>query len=400
VTDVDRGAGRETNGVAVLLGWLLWLSVTTVVVATVGYPMLLVVVRPLVRRPRRLDDVERTVSLIIAAHNEEAVIDRKLKNALALDYPRDRLEIIVASDGSTDRTDEIARSFSDRGIRLRRFPRSGKTSVQNQVVRTATGEILVFSDANAMYRPDAIRKLVRNFADPTVACVCGQLVYQVTREGAGDCERSYWDYEKFIKRRESDLSSLIGANGSIYAVRGAEYVEIADDLISDLVEPLALVERGWRVVYEPEATSVEEASTTYTVEFRRKVRILTRSIKGLLQMRALLNPFRHGIFSLQLIMHKLLRFLMPLFLMTGFLSLAALAALGRWRALLALLVVVFTAAILVGRSSRRVAHSNPVVRVCRLFYYYLMVNYALSLAWLNVIRGTSMVLWAPERSGP
>jgi cellulose synthase/poly-beta-1,6-N-acetylglucosamine synthase-like glycosyltransferase len=381
----------------VWLEWILWCSVIMVILVTMGYPIFLGFLGFLLRRCRHLDDnAEPTVSLIIAAYNEEACIARKIENALDLDYPRERLEIIVASDGSSDRTDEIAQFFSHLGVVLCRFPRTGKTGIQNQVAKKAKGNILVFSDANAMYRPDAIRKLVRNFADPEVACVSGQLVYQADHAGAGDSERSYWDYEKFMKRRESDLSSLIGANGSIYAVCRADYVEIDNDLISDLVEPLALVHRGRRVVYEPEAISVEEASTTYGEEFRRKVRILTRSIRGVLHMRALFNPFRYGIFSFQLFMHKLMRYMVPLFLLTGFVSLTALAALGSYRALFLLAAGAMVAATLVGRGSR-LQRSNPMIRACHLLYYYLMVNYALVLAWINVLRGTRIILWAPER---
>lgn len=377
---------------------IFWFSMIMVVLVTVGYPIFLAVVGPLVRRQRRLDRAEPMVSLIITAYNEEGCVARKIENSLALTYPRECLEIIVASDGSSDRTDEIVQSFRDRGVRLCRFPRTGKTGVQNQVARSAKGEILVFSDANAMYRPDAIRKLVRNFADPEVACVSGQLVYQTDRAGAGDSERSYWDYEKFMKRRESDLSSLIGANGSIYAVRRAEYVEIDNDLISDLVEPLALVQRGKRVVYEPEAVSVEEASANYSVEFRRKVRILTRSIRGILHMRMLFNPFRYGIFSFQLFMHKLMRYMVPLFLLTGAISLTALAAFGRYRLLFLLATGIVVATIFVGRRSRP-QRPTPLIRACHLLYYYLMVNYALILAWINVVKGARMVLWAPDRKG-
>jgi len=222
--------------------WLervFWLSVMLVVLVTVGYPVLLALCWPLARRTRRIDDAEPHVSLIIAAFNEEAVLAGKLENSLALDYPSERLEMIVASDGSTDRTDSIAESFQDRGVTLLRLSRTGKTGVQNEAARIARGDILVFSDANASYRTDAIRKLVRNFADPEVACVCGQLVYEGNSEGAGSGEGVYWAYENFMKRRESDLSSLIGANGSIYAVRRGDYVELDGDLISDFVEPLA-----------------------------------------------------------------------------------------------------------------------------------------------------------------
>jgi cellulose synthase/poly-beta-1,6-N-acetylglucosamine synthase-like glycosyltransferase len=378
---------------------ILWSSVIMVILVTVGYPVFLALCRPLARRRRQLDSTERHVSLIIAAFNEQAVIARKIENALALDYPRERLDIMVASDGSNDRTDDIVQSFANRGVTLLRFPRTGKTAVQNEVARIAKGEILVFSDANAFYRPDAIRKLVRNFADPEIACVCGQLVYSVEGvAGAGASERSYWNYEKFMKQRESDLSSAIGANGSIYAVRRSEYVELDRDLISDLVEPLALVRRGKRVVYEAEAVSEEAASSNYDVEFRRKVRILTRSIRGLLYMRALLNPLQYGIFSFQLLMHKLLRFLTPVFLISGLASLAALAAVGQYRALFLVVVVAFAVAMVVGRGV--VAdRSNPLIRASHLLYYFVMVNFALVLAWGNILRGKRMTFWAPERKG-
>jgi cellulose synthase/poly-beta-1,6-N-acetylglucosamine synthase-like glycosyltransferase len=377
---------------------LLWVSVVTIMLVTFGYPLVLAIAAPLLRRRRHCADAEPTVTLVIAAHNEEKCLASKLENALALDYPRERLEIIVASDGSTDRTTEVAESFSDRGIVLRAFPRMGKTAVQNQVARLASGEILVFSDANAAYRPNAIRKLVRNFADPTVACVSGQLVYQAAGQGAGDGESSYWNYEKFMKRHESELSSLIGANGSIYAVRRADYIEIDGDLISDLVEPLALVRSGKRVVYEPEAISVEETSASYSVEFRRKVRILTRSIKGLLHMRELLNPLRFGIFSFQLLAHKLMRYMVPYFLVLGFFSLAGLAAIGRYRLPFLLAACAVTAAVLVGRWTQP-RRSNVLFRPCHLLYYYLVVNYALLPAWVNILRGTRMTVWVPDRKG-
>jgi cellulose synthase/poly-beta-1,6-N-acetylglucosamine synthase-like glycosyltransferase len=377
---------------------VLWLSVLMIVLVTIGYPLILALAGFLFRRTRQLTDGEPTVTLIIAAHNEEACIAGKIDNTLALDYPRSRLEIIVASDGSTDRTADIVRSYADRGIVLREFPRLGKTGMQNHVARSAGGEILVFSDANAAYRADAIRKLVRNFADPAVACASGQLIYESRRASAGDGEQSYWNYEKFLKRCESDLSSLIGANGSIYAVRRSDYVEIDSDLISDLVEPLALVRSGKRVVYEPDAISVEEASSNYSVEFTRKVRILTRSINGLLHMRALFNPFRYGIFSVQLVVHKLLRYLVPVFLATALTSLVALAMLGQYRAVLLAVALALSAAMLVGKGILP-RWSNPAVRACHLLYYYLMVNYALVPAWINIVRRTRVTVWVPERKG-
>jgi cellulose synthase/poly-beta-1,6-N-acetylglucosamine synthase-like glycosyltransferase len=387
---------------SVIFEWVLWSSVTLLVMVTVGYPMLLAVTCSLTRRRAEVAELASPASrvvLVVAAYNEEAVIARKLENCLQLDYPRDKLEIVVASDGSTDRTEEIVKTYAARGIVLAKFPRTGKTGMQNRVARSSRGDILVFSDANALYRPDAIQKLVRHFAAPSVGGVCGQLVYRVREAAAGRSERLYWDYEKFMKLRESALSSVVGANGSIYAVRRSDYVPIDEGLISDLVEPLALVRSGKRVVYEPDAISEEEPSASYGIEFRRKVRILTRSILGLFSMRELLNPLRFGIFSVQLIMHKLLRFLTPLFLILAGVSLTGLALGGRYLLVFAVTATGIAVALWVGRAMRSLP-LNPLVRCCHLIYYYLMVNYALMLAWANVLRGRHMTLWSPERAEP
>jgi cellulose synthase/poly-beta-1,6-N-acetylglucosamine synthase-like glycosyltransferase len=387
-----------------LLQWILWSSVAIVVITTLGYPLFLALACPFVRRrsavAKELDPAPR-VTLIVAAYNEEGVIARKLENCLDLDYPRERLEIVVASDGSSDLTNEIVESYADRGITLARFPRTGKTGMQNRMARHARGDILVFSDANAFYRPDALRKLVRHFADSQIGGVCGQLVYRTGSAEAGNSERVYWDYEKFMKHRESALSSVVGANGSIYAVRRTDYVYIDEGLISDFVEPLAIVRRGKRVIYEPEAISEEEASTSYGVEYRRKVRILTRSILGLLSMRQLLNPFRFGIFAIQLFVHKLLRFMTPLFLALAAVSLGGLAVMGDYGLLFILALAGLSVALLIGYSVRtRARPPNPFVRLCQLIFYYVMVNYALTLAWWNVVRGQRMLLWSPERTKP
>ena len=383
-----------------VLEWILWCSAGAVVLTAIGYPLFLGIVGPLVRRKPLRGTDEPTVTLIIAAYNEEAVIEKKLLNSLALDYPREKLEIIVASDGSTDRTHELVERYRNDGILLKSFARSGKTGVQNRVARLARGDILIFSDANAMYRNDAVRKLVSNFADQMVGGVCGQLVYTVEEPtGAGKSENLYWNYEKFMKQQESNLSSVVGANGSIYAVRRADYVEIDEDMISDFVEPLAIVRNGKRVVYEPEAISVELASTNYAAEFRRKVRILTRSILGLLRMRDLMNPLRFGMFAIQLIMHKLLRFITPSFLIVGFLAFAALAALAitPYRMLFVITVPVGVAALLVTRFGYLVK-PGFFLKLSHMIYYYSMANYALVLAWLNVLRGRRITLWAPERT--
>ena len=277
---------------------IFWMSVSFVAGATFVYPIMLAFLSLFMKKASVFRSDEPTVSLIIAAHNEGKIIRDKIENSLELDYPREKLEIIVASDGSSDETNDIVKSFSVKGVKLHAYDRLGKTGIQNEATLRSSGEIIVFSDANAMYRRDAVRKLVRNFGDDGIGCVSGQLIYRRRDEYvAAESESSYWSYEKYLKSKESALSSLIGVNGSIYAVRKRDYVYIDNKLISDLVEPLEIVRHGKRVVYEPEAVSEEEPSGSFDKEFKRKVRILTRSIQGVLHMRVLLNPFRYGIFA-------------------------------------------------------------------------------------------------------
>src|SRR5215475_11126029 len=198
----------------------------------VGYPALMFALSLILRRPVRREDITPRVSIIIAAYNEERDIEAKLKNTLAFDYPRDRMEIIVASDCSTDRTDEIVRGFSAQGVILCRQPeRFGKTIAQNRAVKASSGAILVFSDATTMYEPDAIRKIVRSFADPEVGCVAGQLIYvDAAASAVGKGCRSYWGYEKFLKRCESDVGSLVGVSVCLYAVRRICHAQLASDM--------------------------------------------------------------------------------------------------------------------------------------------------------------------------
>src|SRR5499426_3932604 len=220
-----------------------------------GYPALMLALSFVFRRPVRSADITPSVSVIIAAYNEERDIAAKLKNTLALDYPRDRMEIIVASDCSTDRTDEIVRSFSPQGVFLYRQPeRFGKTVAQNRAVEISSGEILVFSDATTMYEPDAIRKIVRDFADPEVGCVAGQLIYaDASSSAVGKGCRSYWGYEKFLRRCESDVGTLVGVSGCLYAVRRTCHTRLANDMIDDFVIATEIHLQGLRTVYEPEA---------------------------------------------------------------------------------------------------------------------------------------------------
>ena len=282
-----------------------------------GYPLIIVVLAAINRKTVKQDDKnEPLVSLIIAAYNEEAIIEEKLKNCLLLNYPKDKLEIIIFSDASTDRTTAIVKQFEQDNITLIDLTeRKGKTAGQNLAVTRATGEIIIFSDANALYREDAIRKIVRNFNDPSVGCVCGELVYYSKDKSLiGDAENVYWDYEKFIKRQEDRAASILGANGSIYAVRKQFYSPLPEDIISDFIEPFKIVAQGYRVVYEPEAISFEQSTTNFIEEYHRKKRIINRSFFSLLHFSSFLNPLKYPVLSFQLFSHKILRWMIPIYL--------------------------------------------------------------------------------------
>src|SRR5215468_9730712 len=291
--------------------------ITAIAVMTfiyVGYPALMLALSFLFRRPVRRADITPRVSVIIAAYNEELDIEAKLKNTLALDYPRERMEIIVASDCSTDRTDEIVRSFRMQGVILYRQPdRFGKTVAQNRAVEVSSGEILVFSDATTMYEPDAIRKIVRSFADPEVGCVAGQLIYMDASSSAvGKGCRSYWGYEKFLKRCESRIGTLIGVSGCMYAVRRICHARLANDMIDDFVIATEIHLQGLRTVYEPEAIAVEDTNRRAKDEFRMRVRVIKQTLSALRRYRHALNPFRHKMFAFQMIAHKVLRYAIPI----------------------------------------------------------------------------------------
>lgn len=259
-----------------------------------------------------------SVCLIIAAHNEEAIIRQKLENTMALRYPRDRLEIMVASDGSEDQTDAIVNEFSSQGVRLHRLsPRQGKFPAISSAVKETSGEILVFSDANAIYEPDALEQLVKPFQDDQVGCVCGKLLYvNATDTSISEGESLYWRYENRLKEWESNFNSLIGANGSIYALRRTAFVPIDLDLSDDYGLPLAAYARGYRTVYQPTAISREEAPLSIYTEFKKKNRFVSHQLTTLSRLWSTLRPFHDPKLLLQLVSHKILRTGVPFLLLS------------------------------------------------------------------------------------
>jgi cellulose synthase/poly-beta-1,6-N-acetylglucosamine synthase-like glycosyltransferase len=252
---------------------LFWASLGALVWTHAGYPLAAAAGARLRRRPVRRADVLPSVSVIVAAWNEEAVIERRLENLLALDYPAELVEIVVASDASRDRTDEFVEAVAVRvpRVRLLRCPRGGKVASQDRAVRETSGEIVAFSDANATWASNALARLVRSFADPDVAYVCGRLV--LADAAGSNREGAYWRYETWLREQESALGSITGGNGAIYAVRRSDYVEVDPRFGHDLSLPYVIVQAGRRAVYDPEALAYEKPTPELETEYRRKVRM-------------------------------------------------------------------------------------------------------------------------------
>ena len=252
---------------------LFWGSLGALGWTQLGYPVAAAALARVRARPIRRGEIEPSVTLIVAAHNEEDVIERRLENLLALDYPSDKVEIVVASDASTDGTDAVVASIAARDPRVRLLPcpRAGKVAAQNRAVRATDAEIVAFSDANAQWKPDALRRLVGNFADPDVAYACGGHFYEAA-DGTNR-EGTYWRFEAWLRRNESRLGSITGGIGPIYAVRRSDYVEVDPRFGHDLALPYLMVQRGRRAVFEPDAVAWEKPSRDIEDEYRRKVRM-------------------------------------------------------------------------------------------------------------------------------
>lgn len=374
---------------------IFWLSAAALFYTYAGYPLLLALVSAV--RPRRVrrGDFESTVSVIITAYNEERDLAAKLENTLALDYPPELFEIIVASDCSSDRTDDIVNEFASRGVRLHRQPqRLGKTAAQNAAVAQARGDVILFSDATSLYQPDAVQALLPNFADPTVGCVAGRLIYVDPAESRiGRGARSYWSYETFLKKHESRACSLIGASGCLYAVRRTAYVPLYHEACSDFIIATKMVEQGLRAIYEPNAVCTELTNRRSDNELKMRVRIIAQTFTDLWGHVAMLNPFRSGFYAIQLLSHKVMRYLVPFFLMAIFVASATLSGSVSYRILFTAQLACYACAALawvldlVGIRSRLLA----------LPQYFVLANIASLIALYKFLRGERYAHWEPIR---
>ena len=295
---------------------LFWISLVALLYIYFGYPLLIAVLaRCFGHEPQRAP-ITPSVSLLIPAFNEEGYIEGKIRNSLALDYPREQLEIVVASDGSTDRTNAIVQAHAAQGIRLLAMEANlGKSAMLTRVVPQLRGEIIVFSDTSSELEPQALRRVVQRFHDPRVGCVSG--VYRLQEAGKdlrGEGEGLYWRYEMFIKRQEGRLHSILGAHGAFYAIRKTLFSPLETTAINDdYLVPMRIVAQGYRSVQEPLAVSWERETASMEGEFARRRRIAAGNCQQIVMLRHLLHP-KHGWVALSFFSHKLLRTLAPLFM--------------------------------------------------------------------------------------
>jgi cellulose synthase/poly-beta-1,6-N-acetylglucosamine synthase-like glycosyltransferase len=382
-----------------VLSFVTLISLLVPVYVYFGYPLLLYLLtwrKPPVSHYQ--NDITPTVTLIISCYNEAVVIRAKLNNAIALDYPKDKLDVLVVSDGSDDGTDEIVREYESQGVQLiRQEGRLGKTMGLNLAMEIVTSDIVVFSDANAIYAVDAIRKLVRNFADRSVGYVMGAALYtDAHASAAAGSENIYWRYELAIKSMESRLHSVVGGDGAIYAIRTALWEPLDRRDINDFVNPLQIIAKGYRGVFDREARSYEETAGSYVKELSRKERIVSRSIRGLMRVKEVMNPSQTGIFALEVISHKLLRWLIPFFLALGVIGSILLAPTGEvFFQLVVLATFLLTSLATFAHISNRPDSLSTLLSVP---YYFVMVNTHAARGAVSALRGETPVTWKSARS--
>ncbi len=375
-----------------------WLSFSLVIYIYMGYPILLKLLTVNKKVIAFKEDYFPTVSILIAAHNEEKYIADTLLNKLDLNYPKEKLEIIVVSDESEDQTDKIVKQIaldSDVRVKLvRQIPRVGKTSGLNLIIPEAQGEIIVFSDANSIYEKDALKKLVRNFIDNDIGYVTGKMEY-INADGSlvGDGCTSYMKYENWLREQETLVGSIVGVCGGIDAMRKSLYETLEADQLLDFVQPLKVFEKGYRVIYEPEALLREEALDNSDQEYAMRVRVTLRALWALYEMRQLLNPVKYCVFSLQLISHKLLRYLAFIPIVLCFILNVLLISTGGIYIILFLTQSLFYFFAWQGKQQKEIKY----VPAYYFFpYYFSLLNMACVHATWRYLKGEKHVIWNPR----
>jgi cellulose synthase/poly-beta-1,6-N-acetylglucosamine synthase-like glycosyltransferase len=376
---------------------VFWACAVVVVYVYFGFPLLLGFVALVAPRISRKDENFRPrVSLLISAYNEAPIIREKIENSLRLSYPGSLFEVLVVSDCSSDATDEIAREYAGRGVRLiRQSERLGKAAGLNLAVPYAQGDIAVFSDANAMYQPDVIEKFVRHFVDPRVGYVVGNARY-IEKKGCSQSSESeglYWKLETWLKRKESEFESVVGGDGAIYAIRRELYTPLLPTDINDFLNPLQIVDLGYRGLFDPQVICYEETADSFAQEFRRKVRIVSRAFNAVLRAPGVLNPIRNPRHWWLLLSHKVLRWLAPFFLL-GMILASLVRSAAPFFGWAAGVQITFYLLALAGWVLQ---NRQNVPRPLSIAFYFCVVNVASFIGCIKCFRGSLSGTWIPHR---
>lgn len=379
--------------------YIFWLSVFVIFYAYLGYPACLWFLAFIKNSPVNKENITPSVTLVISVYNEEIVLSQKIENSLALDYPDGRLDIAIISDGSTDGTNDIIRELVEKNERILPYimpTNRGKTACLNDIVPTLRGEIILFSDANAFYEKELVRKIVRAFADEKVGFVTGSTKYFSSLENEGiDATSLYSRLEKFVKTLESRIGSCIGADGAVFAIRKHLYTPPPSYGMNDFEIPLSIVKQGYRGVLEPQIHCREETAPTMKGELNRHIRITSRTIRAIVNHADLLNPFKYPVFSFQLISHKLLKFLTPMFMLSVLFSNVMLAAQGRlFYQLFLTLQILFYGGALAGLI---LPAKSRMGRLFAIFRSFVFINVAILLGWFSCFSGETYGTWVPVR---
>lgn len=371
---------------------LFWLALFLTFYAYLGYPLLLGLLGKIVRRPVAMTATAYLpdITVIIPVHNEERVIDAKLGNLDTLDYPRDRLTILIVSDGSTDQTRQRVLGYrGDLRIRfLELAQRQGKAAALNLGLQNTSSEIVVFSDASIMLASDALKRIVQPFEDATIGCVSGE-----DHIPGGGGEGLYGQYELYLRNLESRVSSIAGASGSFYAMRTRLCKPFLPGLAPDFLSVLVTVEQGYRAITEPRASGTMSSTKSTRGEFQRKVRTLIRGMTALWYARGLLNPFRSGMFALILWSHKLMRWLVPFFLLALLLTNIGLLKSPFYMGTAIAQAVFYLLAVL-ALLDIRLIRDNLLGKLCM---YFTIVNCSIFVAWVQFLTGTRLEIWQPTK---
>ncbi len=379
---------------------VFWTLFVLLVYCYFGYPFLISLFARL--KPRLVKNSYTTplVSIILSVWNEEDVIEQKLKNLFALDYPLDKIEILLGSDGSSDRTNEIIRKFPDPRLKFFEFvPRGGKMRVLNELVTKSQNEILIFTDARQIFATNAIKELVSYFADPQVGCVSGELKFLPPQRGAtAQGINLYWEYEKWIRKMESQVHSMLGATGAIYAIRRDLFPRIPENVVlDDMFIPLKIIEKGFRALFVEAAEAYDEVAKGASEEHRRKARTLygNYQIFGILPQ--MLNPFKSPI-ALQLFSHKLLRVLAPFFMIALFLINWALGEESIYRFFFTLQIL-FYATALIGALARNQKYGifKLVSKLCYVPYVFCLLNFSALVGLFRYLTAKQDTTWVKAR---